>query len=111
MEKIETALTRMLNIKYPVIMAPMFLVSNTRMVIEAAKHGITGAIPALNYRTDKEFRAALEEIKNNGGGPFGINLIANKSNMRLDEQLRSCLDYQVDYIITSLGSPEKIIKE
>ena len=64
MNKIETALTEMLNIKYPVIMAPMFLVSNARMTIEAIKHGITGSIPALNYRTDKEFRDALQEIKN-----------------------------------------------
>jgi nitronate monooxygenase len=63
MEKMKTALTEMLGIDYPVIMAPMFLVSNAKMVIEACKAGITGAIPALNYRTDKEFRAALEEIK------------------------------------------------
>jgi nitronate monooxygenase len=111
MDRIETALTEMLNIKYPVIMAPMFLVSNAEMVIEAAKYGITGAIPALNYRTDKDFRAALAEIKSKAQGPFGINLIVNKSNMRLEEQLRSCLEYKVDYIITSLGSPEKIIKE
>lgn len=111
MDRIETALTQMLNIKYPVIMAPMFLVSNAEMIIEAAKYGITGAIPALNYRTDKEFRADLEKIKDKANGPFGINLVANKSNRRLDEQLSSCLDYQVDYIITSLGSPEKIIKE
>jgi nitronate monooxygenase len=46
MEKMKTALTEMLGIDYPVIMAPMFLVSNAKMVIEACKAGITGAIPA-----------------------------------------------------------------
>jgi len=91
-------------------MAPMFLVSNARMTIAAIKSGITGAIPALNYRTDKEFRAALQEIKNAGGGPFGINLIVNKSNLKLEEQLKTCLDFHVDYIITSLGSPEKVVQ-
>lgn len=101
----------MLNIRYPIIMAPMFLVSNTRMTIAAVKSGITGAIPALNYRTDKDFRAALQEIKDSGaGGPFGINLIVNKSNLKLEEQLKTCLDYHVDYIITSLGSPENVIQ-
>ena len=59
----QTALTQMLKIEHPVIMAPMFLVSNAAMVIEACKAGITGAIPALNYRTDAEFRKALTEIK------------------------------------------------
>ncbi|ELR72234.1 2-nitropropane dioxygenase [Fulvivirga imtechensis AK7] len=110
MEKINTELTQLLDIKYPIIMAPMFLVSNTAMTIEGIKAGITGAIPALNYRTDKEFRAALSEIKNSVKGPFGINLIVNKSNYRLDEQLKTCVEYKVDFIITSLGSPKKVIE-
>ena len=89
----------------------MFLVSNVHMIIEATKAGITGAIPALNYRTDREFRKALEELKEKSNGPFGINLIANKSNIKLKEQLRSCLDYKVDYLITSLGNPSQIIQK
>ena len=63
MPKIDTALTRMLNIDYPIIMAPMFLVSSAKMVIEAGNAGIAGSVPALNYRTDAEFRKALDEIK------------------------------------------------
>jgi nitronate monooxygenase len=106
---IETDLTRMLGIQYPIIMAPMFLVSNTAMIIAAARAGITGAIPALNYRTDKEFRAALQEILAAKARPFGINLIVNKSNIRLEEQLASCVELGVDYIITSLGSPKAVI--
>ena len=61
MEK--TSLTQLLNIKYPIIMAPMFLVSTIEMVIEATKNGITGAIPALNFRTLKELENAIHELK------------------------------------------------
>ena len=43
-------LTSLLQITHPVIMAPMFLVSNTQMVIEGMKSGVAGCIPALNYR-------------------------------------------------------------
>jgi nitronate monooxygenase len=42
---------------------------------------------------------------------FGINLIVNRSNIRLREQLQTCLDYRVDYIITSLGNPAEVIRE
>lgn len=110
MQKIDTALTRMLNIQYPIIVAPMFLVSNSAMVIAAIKAGTTGAIPALNFRTDAAFRNALDEIRNAVDGPIGINLIVNKSNVRLKEQLKTCVDYEVDYIITSLGSPKTVIE-
>lgn len=109
-QPIDTELTKMLGIKYPVIMAPMFLVSNATMTIAAIKAGITGAIPALNYRTDKEFRAAIKEIKDKANGPFGINLIVNKSNIRMKEQLNTCVELGVDFIITSLGSPRLVIE-
>jgi nitronate monooxygenase len=108
-EKIETPLTRMLGIRYPVIMAPMFLVSNAHMVIEAIKSGITGAIPSLNYRTNDELIQAIRTIKNEAKGPLGINLIVNKSNIKLESHLKICVEEKVDFIITSLGSPESVI--
>lgn len=110
LDRIHTPLTEMLGIKYPIIVAPMFLVSNTKILIAAGNAGITGCVPALNYRTDEQFRAALDEIRADTNGPIGINLIANKSNIKLKEQLATCIEKKVDYIITSLGSPEEIIK-
>ena len=107
----ETAFTKMMGIQYPVIMAPMFLVSNTSMVIAALESGITAAIPALNYRTDNEFRAAISEIKSKTNKPFGINLIVNKSNFKYKNQLQTCLDLKVNFIITSLGSPQEVIEK
>lgn len=102
-------LTDILDIEYPIIMAPMFLVSNVVMVKAALNSGITGAIPALNYRTVEELRSAIQEIKNHSDKPFGINLIANKSNLKLKEQLAICLEERVAYLITSLGDPKEVI--
>jgi len=107
--KIETKLTAMLNIEYPIIMAPMFLVSNEKMMIAALQAGITGAIPALNYRTDAELRNAINNIRTHANGPIGINLIVNQSNLKYPEQLATCIEMKIDFIITSLGSPETVI--
>lgn len=106
-------LTDLLQIKYPIIQAPMFLVSNTKMVIEAMKSGIAGCIPALNYRTIEELRAAINELKEAKveGGSFGFNLIVNKSNIKYKDQLNVICEEGVDFIITSLGSPEETIKQ
>lgn len=104
-------LCTLLNIEFPVIMAPMFLVSNEAMIIEGIKAGITGAIPALNYRTIDELRAAIRHIKTTVDGPFGINLIVNKSNFLYKEQLKVCCEEKVDFFITSLGSPEETIQQ
>lgn len=107
---ISTWLTQELNIKYPIILAPMFLVSNDEMVIAAAKAGITGCIPALNYRTLEDFEKGLKNLKENCPGPFGINLIVNKSNIHMDKQIDLLDMYPPAYIITSLGSPRAAIE-
>ncbi len=111
LNRIEAPLSDLLGIRYPIIMAPMFLVSNTDMIIEAVRAGITGAIPALNYRTTEELRTAIRLIQSEVTGPFGINLIVSKSNFLYKEQLKVCCEEKISFIITSLGSPEETINE
>ncbi len=106
----KTRLTELLGIEYPIIMAPMFLVSNVKMTMAAANHGICGCIPALNFRNDAELRKALSELSQMGK-PYGINLIVNQTNYHLDAQLKACLDYKVPFIITSLGNPGIVIQQ
>ena len=109
----KTKLTDILNIYHPIIQAPMFLVSNTALVIEAMNCGIAGCIPALNYRTLEELRAAAKELKaaKVEGGSYGFNLIVNKSNVKYKGQLEVICEEGCDFIITSLGSPEETIKK
>lgn len=109
----QSELTKILNIKYPIIQAPMFLVSNVAMVREAMKAGIAGCIPALNYRTLEGLREAIKELKaaKVEGGAFGFNLIVNKSNVKYKGQLEVLCEEGCDFIITSLGSPEDTIKQ
>ena len=107
----EAELSKLLGIELPVIIAPMFLVSNVEMVVAAIKSGATAAIPALNYRSTDELREAIQRIKREAKGPFGINLIVNKSNFLYKEQLKVCCEEKIDFIITSLGSPEETIRE
>ena len=110
---IKPTLTSLLSINRPLIMAPMFLVSNTRMVIEGMKSGIAGCIPALNYRTLDELRTSVIELRaaKVAGGSYGYNLIVNKSNIKYKDQLAVLCEEKVDFIITSLGSPEETIKQ
>lgn len=103
-------LTQMLGIDYPVIVAPMFLISNVKMVVAALQNGVTAAFPALNYRSDAELRAAFAQIKAATNKPFGVNLIVNKSNPKYKGQLALLLELKPAFIITSLGNPKEVIE-
>ena len=102
-------LKELVGIEYPILLAPMFLISNVDMVVAALESGCTAAFPALNYRTDNELRNAIAEIRKHSSKPFGVNLIVNRSNPKYKSQLRTLVDLRVDYIITSLGSPKEVI--
>jgi len=102
-------LTELLGIEHPVIVAPMFLITNSDMVIAACENGATSAFPALNYRTDWELRFIIKYIRSKTDKPFGVNLIVNKSNPRYKQQLDTLVEMRVDYIITSLGNPKETI--
>jgi nitronate monooxygenase len=110
--QIQTAVTRMLGIDLPIIGAPMFLVSYPDLVCAVSNAGGIGTMPALNYRTTDELRAGLTEIRSRTTKPIGINLILHKEhNPKWAEQFQVCLEFKVELLITSLGSPRSIIKE
>lgn len=109
--KIETAFTKMMNIQYPIIGAPMFLVSNVDMVVAISEAGGLGTFPSLNFRPQEKYAEALKEVRARTKKPIGVNIIVNKSNTRAAADLKASLDHGVDLFITSLGSPKEVIQE
>ena len=114
--QIENSFTRMFNLRLPIIMAPMFLVSNVEMVNAALKRGIMGTFPTLNFRKEGELKTVIESIKNYRDtnqivqGSFGVNLIVQKTNPMYQKHLKICADGGVPFYITSLGNPAEVIK-
>ena len=111
LDRIETPFTKMMGIRYPIIAAPMFLVSNEAIVKESSKAGAIGTFPTLNYRPQSEFDRVVKKIKSEIKEPIGVNIIVNKSNSRQHDDLKSALEAGVDLFITSLGSPKKVIED
>lgn len=108
------------GVKLPVILAPMFLISNPKMVLEASEAGIIGTFPALNARTTEDLDNWMTEItdgleglkkKNNEEpAPWGVNFISHRSNKRFQEDLSLIEKHQPPLVITSLGDPEPVVQ-
>ncbi|CAN5443873.1 nitronate monooxygenase [soil metagenome] len=112
----QTKLTQSLSIDFPMIMAPMFLVTNKEMLVEGMKSGIAAAFPSLNYRNGDELEQLLEELnveksKLAVNGTYGVNLIVQKTNPLYEKHLKVCVAKKVPFYITSLGSPAEVIKQ
>ncbi len=107
---ISTAFTQLLGCDYPIIGAPMFLVSNAELVAAVSTAGGLGATPSLNWRTPAEFREQIRKIKRMTDRPYGVNLIVNQANPRVAQDLEVCVEEKVPLVITSLGNPKETIK-
>src|SRR6478672_6358667 len=103
------------HLALPVIGAPLFIISNPKLVIEQCKAGIVGSMPALNARPASQLDEWLAEItetlaaynRANPGhpaAPFAINQIVHKSNDRLEHDMEMVVKHKVPIIITSLGA-------
>jgi nitronate monooxygenase len=116
MSKLPKVLSRL---ALPAIGAPLFIISNPKLVIEQCKAGIVGAMPALNARPASQLDEWLHEITEalaahdkahpeRPAAPFAINQIVHKSNDRLEHDMGLVLKYKVPVIITSLGAREDV---
>jgi len=111
-----TQLTKSISIDFPIIMAPMFLVSNEAMVIAGMNSGIAGTFPTLNFRKEGELELVLDNLNEEKkrlkvNGTYGVNLIVQKTNILYEKHLIICVEKKVPFYITSLGSPKTVIEQ
>ena len=108
------------KLRIPLIGAPMFIVSGPELVIAQCQAGIVGSFPALNARPQHVLGEWIQRIKDELGAyqeenpdapvaPFAVNQIAHASNVRLREDMETCVEHQVPIIITSLRPPAEIV--
>jgi len=108
--RIRTSFTELLGIDYPIIGAPMFLVSYEDLTVAVSEAGGLGAFPLPNYRTVADLAAALRDIRSRTSRPIGVNIHVS-GRFPWQEQLDLCLDAGVKFFITSLGDPQLILAQ
>jgi nitronate monooxygenase len=103
------------NLPLPIIGAPLFIISNPKLVIAQCQAGVVGSMPALNARPASQLDEWLAEITETlvaydkahperPAAPFAINQIVHKSNDRLEHDMAVCAKYKVPIVISSLGA-------
>ena len=104
----------------PVMAAPMFIVSGLDLVKAQCKARVVGSFPALNARPQAQLHEWLSELKEDlaafdalnpskRAAPFAVNLIVHKSNDRVEQDLKTCVDHRAPIIITSMGVRTEVI--
>lgn len=106
-----TPLSRRLGLTYPLVSAPMFIISNREMLLACAEAGILGAMPSLNCRTHEAFVDDLKWLGARTDRPYAINLTIGLTDPeRLAADVEACFEHRVPVLITSYGNPTAIVQ-
>ncbi len=107
------------QMRVPVIGAPLFIVSNPKLVIAQCTAGVVGSFPALNARPAETLETWIDEIEegldrhnqahpDQPAAPYAVNQIVHRSNDRLMHDMEVCVRRKVPITICSLGAREEI---
>ncbi|MCP9237231.1 nitronate monooxygenase family protein [Lewinella sp. JB7] len=108
-----------LHLDIPVVVSPMFIISQPHLVLESCRNGVLGTFPALNNRSTEGFEQWVvdikEAIRTEGGergkplSAYGVNLIVHKTNPRVQADLEVIVRQRVPVVITSLGAAREVV--
>jgi nitronate monooxygenase len=103
------------RLRIPVIGAPLFIVSNPKLVVAQCTAGIVGSFPALNARPASQLDEWFHEITealaawdrdhpDRPAAPYAVNQIVHRSNDRFEQDMEVCAKWKAPIVITSLGA-------
>ena len=109
------------RLKAPIIVAPMFLVSNPKLALACCGEGIVGSFPAHCTRTRQVFadwlvetEQGLERLKSEKGeeniAPYAVNIVCHPTNERMAGDIELVVEHKVPIVITSKSSPGALVE-
>ncbi len=107
----ETKLTKLLNIKYPIIGGAMMSISKAEFVAAISNAGGLGILASAIYKTEEEFATAIDTIQANTDKPFAVNINLFPSMQPVDNEdyVRIMIEKGVNVVETSgHAAPEKL---
>ena len=98
------------RLRLPVMAGPMFIASTADLVIAQCRAGIIGAMPALNPRSTSALDEDVARIREAvGQRPYCINLVAHRTNERLEADLEVVLRHKVPIVVLALAADGDLV--
>ncbi|MFJ6567130.1 NAD(P)H-dependent flavin oxidoreductase [Streptomyces sp. NPDC091292] len=104
----DTALTRLVGVRYPIVQTGMGWVSGPRLVAATANAGGLGILASATMTPD-ELRAAVRKVRSRTQAPFGVNLRADAGDAR--ERVRIVVEEGVRVASFALAPSRELIAE
>jgi NAD(P)H-dependent flavin oxidoreductase YrpB (nitropropane dioxygenase family) len=108
---LETRITKMFGIKYPILCGGMFWVGRAELIAAVANAGGLGFLTAATYPTIEELQEDIRKTKDLTDKPIGlnINLFASVRAQPIERWVEVAIDEKIPVVETSGSSPKAIV--
>ena len=104
---INSRITDILNIKYPIIQGGMAWISDADLAVGVSEAGGLGIISGVGETED--VRSQIKKAKSLTNKPFGVNIMLMAKNV--DEIAKMVCEEKVSVVTTGAGSPGKYMED
>ncbi|MFJ5306013.1 NAD(P)H-dependent flavin oxidoreductase [Streptomyces sp. NPDC088350] len=104
----ETALTRLVGVRHPIVQTGMGWVAGPRLVSATANAGALGILASATMGPDR-LREAIREVKSRTSAPFGVNLRADATDA--GDRVRIMIEEGVRVASFALAPSAELIAE
>ncbi|QEU90336.1 nitronate monooxygenase [Streptomyces kanamyceticus] len=105
---LDTALTRLVGVRHPIVQTGMGWVAGPRLVSATADAGALGILASATM-TVEQLRSAVREVTSRTDAPFGVNLRADAGDAR--DRVRVIIDEGVRVASFALAPSKELIAE
>jgi enoyl-[acyl-carrier protein] reductase II len=105
---LDTKITRLFNIQYPIIQAGMVWVSGWKLASAVSNCGGLGLIGSGSMKPEL-LREHIKKCKNATHKPFGVNIPLHRGDA--EELVKIVIEEEVKIVFSSAGSPAKFIEQ
>jgi len=105
---LKTRVNEMLGVRYPILLAPMGLISKPELVSAVSDAGGLGMLSAA-FISPSEVREQIKRTRELTDAPFGVNVPIAIS--KADEVVDILIQEEVSVVFTSAGSPKILLEK
>jgi len=105
----KTAVTDLLNIKYPIIQGGLAYLGNAELAAAVSNAGGLGQITAMTLFTPEKLQEEIQKVRRLTDKPFGVNFAIGSYNGVYMELLETAIKEKVKIISITGGNPQPIL--
>jgi NAD(P)H-dependent flavin oxidoreductase YrpB (nitropropane dioxygenase family) len=106
----QTRVTELLGIRYPVIQGGLAYLAYSDLAAAVSNAGGLGQITAMTLSSPEELREEIQKVKKMTKNPFGVNFAIGQHGRSYEDMLEVAIEEQVPAISITGGNPAPILE-